>query len=422
MSSDKPQQSLPVLSEGLRNGLTALRSLSGRVQPPTILLKSDGVRAAWDIVGRTGRRFSFPFWTFLLGVVAPLACYLLYAAPFQSRGYVSEARLTVRASQKASGATDAASSLIGKLLSSSGLKASSQDGWIVLNYVRSASLIQDMGGVPALARLYSANSLDYFSRLDPDASIEDALKYWLRRLHVSLDTVSGIITLRVEAFSPAQATQVAQEVVRRSEDLINGISLRSRKDDVERNAVDVDSSRARLAAAREAVTQFRNENAMIDPGERVKSTTEILTKLTLEKIELESNVSLLSTSLAPSATGLRMPTARLAEINQQIEKLTQSLVGQSNNVVSAQIAKYEKLKLEEQFAEKLYSISVAGYERARQELERKQLYLITVVQPTTPQDATYPQIGVNMLLLLISLAIAWGIVCLFAASVEEQRV
>ena len=92
------------------------------------------------------------------------------------------------------------------------------------------------------------------------------------------------------------------------------------------------------------------------------------------------------------------------------------------DTVSAQIASYERLKLDEQFAEKLYSISQTSYHRARQELAKQQLYLITVVEPTLPESATYPKVTVNTVLLFCALLVAWAAISLIFASIEDHMV
>ena len=99
------------------------------------------------------------------------------------------------------------------------------------------------------------------------------------------------------------------------------------------------------------------------------------------------------------------------------KKLTDA---QGVEAVSTQIAGYERQKLEEQFAERLYTIWQTAYERAREDLLRHQLYLITVVTPTPPEDPTYSRIVGSTLLVFGAFLVVWSVVVLIVATIEEH--
>ncbi len=188
-----------------------------------------------------------------------------------------------------------------------------------------------------------------------------------------------------------------------------------------RAEAEVASARERLARAREETLKFRNSNLIIDPGARATSIGELIGKLSLERIDLLNALSTFSDSLSADAPSQRLQRTRLANVERQIAELRRKLTdGQGSGAVSEQIASYENLKLDEQFAERLYSIALGSYESARQDLERQQLYLVTIVPPTFPEAATYPKILANTTLLFGALVIAWAIVVLVLASLADQ--
>ena len=305
--------------------------------------------------------------SFLLLVVAPSIVFFLYAALWQSDGYVAEARLTVRGAQEQRSAVSDASSIIGKL-TGSGPKSTIQDSYIVLNYIKSQAVLVDIGGSSYLEKYFGGNGIDYFSRLKINSKIEDLLKYWLSYVTASVDTVSGILTVKVEAFSPQDATRIAQDIVRLSEALVNNITVRSRTDTLERAGREVSLAADKLAASRDKLTEFRNQGALIDPASRAQSVGETIGKLTLDKIAIENSISTLQDSLSNDLPTQRIQRARLAAIDQQIADLKKTLTDPHNDTaVSAQIASYERLKLEEQFDERMYTIAENSYQRARQE-------------------------------------------------------
>lgn len=366
------------------------------------------------------------YWkTFLLFVIAPTIVFFLYSAFWQSNRYVSETRVTVRAAQETKVVTGEAASLIGKLAGGGGgARSTIQDAYIILNYIKSAAIVTDLGGAAALHRYFSTNNADYFSRLgSTDSRIEYLLKYWLSRVAASVDTVSSIVTVKVEAFRPQDARSLASEIVRLSEAIVNNMSMRSRKDAVVRAEREVSIAADKLAVAREKLTEFRNQGAVIDPGSKAAGVSETISKLMISKLAIENSLSTLQGRLDTDSPTQRIQKSRLAAIDQQIAELRKSLTDpKSEQAVSAQIASYERLKLEEQFAERIYMISSNAYQRARQELEKQQLYLVVVVPPTLPESAAYPRPVVNSMLMFAGLFILWGIGALIAASISDQMV
>lgn len=361
--------------------------------------------------------------SFFIVAVVPTFLYWSYAAFWESKGYVAEARLTVRAAreQRAPSGSDASS--IASKLSGGGQKNTGQDSFIVLNYIRSRAIIVDIGGREYLEKVYARREIDYPSRLKEKANLEELWRFWTRHVLANVDTMSGILTLRVDASRPQDALKTAQDIVRLSEDLINKITVRVRKDAVARAELEVGLAAQRLAEARNAVLQFRNQNVLIDPASRASGIGELIGKLTLERIEIENALSTLSGALSNDSPSQRIQRARLAAIDQQIADLKKKLTdsgAHGDDTVSSQLASYERLKLEEQFASSLYTVAQNSYQRARQELEKQQLYLAVVVAPTLPQAATYPRVFGSTLLLFGTLTVAWAIGALITASVRDH--
>jgi len=406
------------VAPGLRRANSLGNDLRRRV--PALSQGLEVVSEALTAVGAGGgllRR------SFLLAVVLPTILFFFYSALWQSERYVAETRLTVREAQKKDQPKlgDAAAVMSKIAGGGAGPTKDSQNSFMVLNYIKSRAIIVDLGGRAYLERKFSGSGADYFSRLSRGSNLEDLWKYWLGHISASVDTISGILTVRMDAFQPQDALDLARDVIRLSEDLVNKITLRNRSDALARAEGEVSLARQKLAGAREKVLQFRNQNFLIDPGARASSLSDLIAKLTLERIELVNALSTFSSSLSSDAPSPRLQRSRLASVDQQIADLKKKLTdNEGSDVVSAQIAEYEKLKLEEQFAERLYAISQSAYESARQDLQRQQLYLVTIVPPILPESAAYPRVFGNTVLLFFALLVVWGVISLMVASIRDQ--
>ena len=385
--------------------------LPGRIRASEPLIEEAPSRSGW----------SKALFSYLILVILPTFVYFLYASVLETPGYVSETRVTVQsAPKKHVSLADASGSLLSKFVGSFS-SDTERDAYIVLNYIKSAALIEDIGGRPTLERFYAKPEIDFFSRLPRDEPMEDLLQYWRSRISANVDTVSGLLTVKITAYSPQDALELAQSVNALSEKLINNISLRVREDALDKAKVEVARASDELGARRAALLAFRNSNELIDPIARAKSLGQTIATLTLDKIDSETALSVLARSNVTDSPSVSVLKSQIASLDQQIDRLKSQLTTPAGNAaVSSQLAGYEALKLREEFATRIYVIAQDSYLHAQQELQRQQLYLITVVRPTRAEEATYPKLPQSTILLAVCLTIAWSIGALILASVRDQ--
>ena len=254
-----------------------------------------------------------------------------------------------------------------------------------------------------------------------DLPLEKVWKYWKRKVTATIDTQSGIVTLEVAAFSPQEALDLARQVVEKSEQLVNEISERSRNDALQRARGEVTLAQERVRKAREALLQFRNANSSIDPVASATSLSETVATLMRERIKLDNDRASLLGVVAAESPVRRQIDARISNIDKQIAALQDQMTKQGQDkTISGQIAVYESLKLESQFAEKLYEVAQSAFEQARTEQDKKQLYLATIVKPALPELPLYPRIGLGMFVVMAVCFVLWSMIALLIASVRDH--
>jgi capsular polysaccharide transport system permease protein len=176
-----------------------------------------------------------------------------------------------------------------------------------------------------------------------------------------------------------------------------------------------------VSKAREALLEFRNRINVIDPVSSAKSIGETIAQLTRDKVLLENNRAALVGIVSADSPTRRLLDAQIAAIESQIAGLQKQLAGHvQDSVISTQIAAYEDLQLEAQFAEKLYAIAQSGYEKARVEAEKQQLFLAMIVRPTLPEQATYPRIIRYTLTIFAICFVLWSMMVLLLAAIREH--
>ncbi|NVD39798.1 hypothetical protein HT585_13100 [Ensifer sp. HO-A22] len=357
--------------------------------------------------------------SFSLGVLAPSAIALAYFAFFASDVFVSEAKLTVRdAIQQSSGKDPSA--ILGQLGLSSASNTT-QDSMIILDYLKSRAVINDIGGAERIASVYDRAEIDWLSRLGSQRDTENIWIYWKDHVTASVDSLSSILTLRVRAYSPEDSLQLAEAVITQSENLINRISKRSKQDALTRAEDEVKLAAQSLAEARSNMLSFQTKIQTIDPTDTAKQVLKIISSLTIQKVAIENELATTMSLGITNKPGVSQLKARLAAVSKQIADLNAKLAGTSDpETISTQLRDFELLKLQEEFSEYIYKLARNGFENARQNLERQQLYVAVIVPPTLPERALYPKPFVNTALIFAGLTIIWGIFSLMFASVRDS--
>jgi capsular polysaccharide transport system permease protein len=82
---------------------------------------------------------------------------------------------------------------------------------------------------------------------------------------------------------------------------------------------------------------------------------------------------------------------------------------------------YERLILERTFAERQLATALTSLEQARNDAQRKQLYLERIVQPNKPDMALEPRRLKAIASTLAFGLIVWGILTMLAAGVREHQ-
>jgi capsular polysaccharide transport system permease protein len=379
-------------------------------------------RKTLEISAAVQRKIGWFGVSFLVTVVAPTVLCLLYLLLIASYQYEAEARFVVRSAETSQTNVSDQLSGLGALTAIAGVKSTVQDAFIVTDYVRSQTIIEDLGGKARLQETFAKPGIDLLSKLRASKSLEDTLYYWRRQVTASIDTQSNVITLRVLAFAPEDAKALTEQILRKSEALVNDISTRNRTDTFARAEAEVQRALQRLATMRVALLTFRTSASTIDPILSATSLGETLTLLTREKIGLEAQRQSLEKMLDNTSPTVRLLSQQIEALTRQIDDIQTRMTGRvkSLETTASQLADYEDLKLRSMFAEKLLEIAQSSLERARVDLSRQQMYIMTVVKPTMPEEARFPRPFIGTLIFFIICFVIWSMIALVLASIFDH--
>jgi capsular polysaccharide transport system permease protein len=346
---------------------------------------------------------------FVAMVALPNAVTILYFGLIASDQYVSEAKFTV--SSGAIPKMDAVGSVTGvpPLLIV-------QDTQVVTSYIASRAMVEALDRDIGLRAVYSAPSIDWWARFRKSKPIEKFTDYWEKMSSTSIAFPSGIVSLKVRAFTPEDAKRIADAVIRQSENLINDMNDRMRRDTVLASERDMQRAAQALGRARVAMESERNAEGLIDVGQTNKALTGIETELQSDLLKAEQEYQTEIRYVTADAPQMRVLKSRITAMKSQLAEMKAQLTSQdekglsaaADKALSGKMTKFAELDLEERIAEKRYAMSVAAVEAARMMSERRMLYLHEIVAPALPEESMYPRRWLSVGMTLLGSLIAWA--------------
>lgn len=358
--------------------------------------------------------------SFILCVALPLIAATLYYALFVTDRYAARAGFSIRGID-----TNAGMDGIGALTGLASTGSTTSDSYIVLSYLGSRELLEAVDLELDLRGVYSSREVDLLSRLDADATVEDFLEYWNRRIYTQFDPTSGIIEFEVQSFSAEHAKEMAAAVLRLTQNLVNELSANARRDALRFAREEVELQEARLRQALSAIRDFRASEQSVDPSASAALEIQLIASLEARLIDVNARIAALRQTLdenAPSLTALRRNAEALAaQIVERREAIGSEVLRESGvSAVSQQLALYEELEVERSLAQQAYASALTSLEQARRDADRQQRYLAVHLQPQAPESAQYPRSIRNLLILGFALVAAWGIGALMTYSVRDH--
>jgi len=350
--------------------------------------------------------------SFGLVVGVPTAIGGVYYGVIAAPQYVSEIRFGVRPADPLRGDSSAIFT---------GMAAASEIGlnsYVVTQAIASQPFVTEIDRRIGLRKRYGGANGDALSRLDDGATAEQLLDFWHGKVDPFFDLSNGSITVKVRAFTPGDAAEVAQAVLDQAEKLVNDMSERSRRDTVRAAEGEVARAETRMKDARTALLNLRLETGLIDPARSAEATLGLAARQREEVMNLSSEREALGELLAPDAPGVLMLDERLKAHRNQLDRLTRDAGAPLGNISAEVATRFESIAAELEIAQKVYGATLEVLQKQRLSAERQAVYLSPFVAPSLPQSSTEPA---RLKSVGLVLACAFGAWCLLALAVQSAR-
>ncbi len=369
------------------------------------------------------RRRRFWVWaTFIPFVLIPVILSVLYFGFIASDRYIVKTKFSVR-SPTGLAPTDVLGMMSG--VTSSG--STVLDSYIVSDFIESEQLVEKLQHRMDLNAVYDTDMADFLMRYDSSKTKEDFRDYLDWMVSVYFDTSSQVITVEVQAFTPAEAKHVAEEILFLSQELVNEISENARLDTVRTAEIEVTRAEDKLREHRKRVSIFREENQEIDPTISAGSQQTLLGSLESQISRAQTELESMRLFLDTASPQVKIRESEIRALTSQLETQRARLgsgegkgANAEGNSLTSKVGAFEELAVDLEFLQRSYVSTLVSLEAARLEADRQQRYVATFVLPSTPQKALYPRRVLSVFLVLILSLMAWGIATMSVYIIREH--
>lgn len=364
-------------------------------------------------INRIAKYFDPLFWLF---VVLPTIVLAIYYGFIASDVYTSESKFVIRSPNQRS------VSGIGMVLQNIGFNASSDDSYLVRDYLSSRDAVQNLKAKLDIQTKYSAKSVDVVSRFGTikEPTFENFYEYFNKKIKVVYDPASSISSLQIEAYTAKDAQNINEELLKMSEEVINRINNNAKNDILVASEKEVQEAQEVSAKTAEALAKYRVKNDVFNPEGQSAIVLQEISKLQDALIQTETQLTQ-AREITPENPQIKAMETRIKSLKKSIADKSKLVTGPSDISFSNRSVEYQRLQLEKELADKQLASAMATYEQSKNDFNKKQLYLERLAMPSLPDEATKPKRFKNVLSGFVFGLLLWGVVRLFVAGVREHN-
>ncbi|MBY8974770.1 hypothetical protein KHP62_03055 [Rhodobacteraceae bacterium NNCM2] len=368
---------------------SALPALRKEMQPDTPALRAERVEAIRrDLVKRRRRKGAGMLARLFFFVLVPtmVVAWFLWerATPF----YESVSTFTVQSAD--GGVTGSGGGLLSKFM---GARTGGNDPVAVQSFIMSRDVLERLNEDFDFNAHYQNPNFDFWNRLKPDATLEQAFDYYQRVVNVSFDPSEGVLEMTVRAATPVDAQLFSEAIIGYAEQMVDRLSDPIRQATLRDAEQSLEDAEARLKEAQETQAELREQLNIFSVEVEVTKEMEIISAL---EIELES--------LSGKLTNLRKVTSesdpRVERLASQVETLQAQIAARQEKLTGAQLTgnsladtnvALQSANFEVTAAMTLFSSAIESYELAKLDAARQHRYLAMIVKPSLPDAPGYPK-------------------------------
>ncbi|WP_167400163.1 hypothetical protein [Novacetimonas maltaceti] len=360
----------------------------------------------------------------LIVVVLPTILATLYYLLIASGQYESEAAFVVKDSRpstrssSSSGSSGMGGGVMGMAMAGgSGLA----ENFAVNTYMKSHDAVDALQKRLDLVSMFRHPDTDLLSRLFfANPTPERLLWYYQRHVDVVFHEDTGVTSLDVRAFRPEEAKRIADELLKLGEERINEFNRQVAQNTIRVADTEVTVAENRVKEVQSRMTAFREKSGDLDPTKSSVVGISVIGQLQTELAQADTQLTQMLRNLDPSSPQVQTLKLRINALDAQIKE--QHGKAREKMGVSINMAEYDQLMLEREFAQTAYLSTASELETARATALQQQVYVVRVVQPNLPGMPTYPHNFLMIVAVFVGSSLTFLIGRLLVTGMREHAI
>ncbi|MEM7238397.1 MAG: hypothetical protein AAF501_11320 [Pseudomonadota bacterium] len=401
--------------QGQRSALPALRK---EMQSDTPALRAERVEAIRrDLIKRRRKKGGGLLARLLFFVIIPTLAVAWFlwerATPF----YESVSTFTVQSAD--GGIAGSSGGFVGKFL---GGKEGGNDPIAVQSFIMSRDVLRRLDMEQGFIAHFQEPSLDFWHRLDADASFEDSFSHYERMVNVSFDPSEGVLDMTVRAATPEDSQRFSKAIISYAEEMVDQLSDRIREATLRDAESSMQSAEDRLEKAHLEQAQLRESLDIFSVEVEVKKEMEIISAMEVELEQLTGKLRNLLRVTSDEDPRVQRITNQVATLQDQIAARQEKITGSKGDRQSLadRNTQLQQAEFEVTAAMTIFTATIEAHEAAKQDIVRQHRYLAAIVSPSLPDEARYPKkIQTTALAFLVFLG-AYILLSLTFSLIREQ--
>ena len=358
-------------------------------------------------------RIGFRTVLFFLAFIVPLGLLAFYELRFATDRFHSDATISITQDNNQTQSLD---------LTMIGLPAvaDSKDALTLITYITSFDMLHYLESQLQLRQHYSDPDIDWWSRLPPEASLEEFHNYMQNYITVEFDASSHLVSIHVQAFARDYAQKIVNTILARSQTFVDNLNAHVTEEQTRFFQTQLAESEARLKEARNKLLTFQRENSLLTTESEATMINANISSLDRLLITKQGELSIKQRDLNENSPVIQGLKSEIETLTQQIAQEKRRLSGGGGAAVSELDAKFREIQFNLEFVENIYKSNLSQLERARIEAIQRLKYLIVVTTPTLADASIYPDRTYIIATAALILIMIYFVLALIGAIIREH--
>jgi len=293
-------------------------------------------------------------------------------------------------------------------------------GTLISLYISSSQLAEQIDKQMNLRHYYSSRHIDWFSRLQPNATQAQLLKYWNSTVQAS-EGFGGYITVTVTGYDPQFTLALSQNIFNAANEMMAKLTADADAVEVQAATRELLQANVQLQDANDKLTSFRNAHGDFDVNSMASELDTIIGSLESQVANLRAQLVQAQANMQPNASQIVQLKLQISGLESQIDTEAQRLAAQDNNAsYSNLVTQYQSLLSNQALASTDYSAAQQGLIVAQAQAAQKQNYVVAFVPPYLPDKPNEPRPFYDMFVTLLGCICVYGIGNLVFSAFRDQ--